>query len=64
MVVIPQIKSAIEAKLGKTLALSSVYRMLARHGWRKLAPDTYHPQGDSQAREEWGKNFPARWTKS
>ena len=64
VVVIPQIKPAIEAKLGKTLALSSVYRMLARHGWRKLAPDTYHPQGDSQAREEWKKNFPARWTKS
>ena len=29
VVVIPQIKPAIEAKLGKTLALSSVYRMLA-----------------------------------
>ena len=64
VVVIPRIKSAIEAKLGKTLALSSVYRMLARQGWRKLAPDTQHPQGDPQAREDWKKNSPPRWAKS
>ena len=64
VVVIPRIKPAIEAKLGKTLALSSVYRMLARQGWRKLAPDTQHPQGDPQAREDWKKNSPLRWAKS
>jgi hypothetical protein len=36
------------------------YRMLARHGWHKLAPNTQHPtpntqhpQGDPQAREDW-----------
>lgn len=64
VVVIPRIRSAIEAKLGKSLALSSVYRMLARHGWRKLAPDTYHPQANPEAREDWKKNSPVRWTKS
>ena len=64
VIVIPRVKPAIEAKLGKTLALCSVYRMLARHGWRKLAPDTHHPQGDPQARQEWKKNSPACWTKS
>ena len=64
VVVIPQIKPAIEAKLGKTLALSSVYRMLARQGWRKPAPDTQHPQGDPQARQDWKKNSPTRWAKS
>ena len=64
VIVIPQIKPAIEAKLGKTLALSSVYRMLARQGWRKLAPDTQHPQGDPQARQDWKKNSPPRWAKS
>jgi hypothetical protein len=29
--------------------------MLARHGWRKLAPDTEHPQGDAGVREDWKK---------
>jgi len=62
VVAIPQIKPAIEARLGKTVALSSVYRMLARHNWRKLAPDTQHPQGDPQARQAWKKNSPARWS--
>ena len=54
----------IEQRLGATMVLSSVYRMLARHGWRKLAPDTQHPKGDAQVREDWGKNSPARWSKS
>ena len=63
VVVIPRVKPAIEAKLGKTLALSSVYRMLARHGWRKLAPDTYHPQGDPEAREHW-KKTPRRFRRN
>jgi len=56
IVVIPQIKPEVESKLGKTMALSTLYRMLARHGWRKLAPDTEHPQGDPAAREAWKKN--------
>jgi dienelactone hydrolase len=64
VLVVPQLKAKIEARLGKPLALSSVYRMLARHGWRKLAPDTRHPEGDSQAREDWKKNSAARWSKS
>ena len=62
--IIPRLKPAIEAKLGKSIALSGIYRMLARHGWRKLAPDTRHPQGDPVAREEWKKNSPATWVKS
>jgi len=64
VLVVPQFKPLIERRLGKPLALSSVYRMLARNGWRKLAPDTQHPQGDPQAREAWKKNSPARWIKS
>lgn len=64
VVIIPRLKPAIEAKLGKSIALSGVYRMLARHGWRKLAPDARHPQGDPAAREAWKKNSPATWVKS
>ena len=64
VVIIPRLKPAIEAKLGRSIALSGIYRMLARHGWRKLAPDTRHPQGDPAARVEWKKNSPAIWVKS
>lgn len=59
VVTIPHIKPAIEQRLGKSIALSTVYRMLARHGWRKLAPDTQHPQGDPIRRQEWKKNCPS-----
>ena len=64
VVIIPRLKPAIEAKLGRSIALSGIYRMLARHGWRKLAPDTRHHQGDPAARDEWEKNSPATWVKS
>jgi transposase len=58
VVVTPRLKGLIEKELGKTMALASVYRMLHRHNWRKLAPDTQHPKGDPQAREVWKKNYP------
>jgi Winged helix-turn helix len=56
IVVIPRIKPLVEKALGKKMALSGLYRMLHRHDWRKLAPDTQHPKGDPQARETWKKN--------
>lgn len=64
VVVVPPLKAKVEEKLGKTVALSTVYRMLARNGWRKLAPDTAHPQGNATAREDFKKNFRGSWCKS
>jgi hypothetical protein len=61
--VIPGLKEKIEAELGHSVSLSGVYRMLARHGWRKVAPDTAHPQGKPQAREDWKKNSSPTWRK-
>ena len=58
------LRAALAQKLGHPVAASVVYRMLARHGWRKMAPDTEHPQGNAQAREEWKKNSPKLWQRS
>lgn len=58
IVIIPRLKPLIEKELGHTIALSGLYRMLHRHQWRKLAPDTQHPQGDPEARAIWKKNSP------
>ena len=63
VVVIPSLKPAFEKALGREIASSTLYRMLARHGWRKLAPDTAHPKGDPERREEFKKNSPAIWQK-
>lgn len=64
IVVVPPLKEKVEERLGKPVALSTIYRMLARNGWRKLAPDTAHPQGDASVRENWKKNFRGSWIKS
>ena len=61
--IIRPLKPAIEAKLGKPLALSTFYQMLSRHGWRKVVPDKSHPKADPAAREAWKKNSPSGWQK-
>lgn len=56
ILVVGQIKHNLEAALGRPMSLSSVYTLLHRHDWRKLAPDKRHPQSDPVAQEEWKKN--------
>ena len=56
ILVVPQVKAELEAAVGHGMALSSVYNLLHRHGWRKLAPDKQHPQSDPVAQEAWKKN--------
>lgn len=63
VVIVPPLKPVIEAKLGKPLALSTIYAMLARHGWRKVAPDKIHPKSDPDAQQDWKKNCRGAWQK-
>ena len=55
------IRQAYEKALARQVPKSTVYRMLARHGWRKLAPRPRHPDSDAGRREEFKKNFPRWW---
>jgi transposase len=64
ILVVGQVKAELEATLGRPMALSSVYNLLHRHGWRKLAPDKSHPQSDPVAQQEWKKNSPSGSPKS
>jgi transposase len=63
VLVVPPIHAALEDRLGRSVAASTVYRMLARHGWRKVEPDTCHPKRNAEAQEEFKKNSPKRWRK-
>jgi len=56
ILVVGEIKQALDAHLGREVALASVYNLLHRHNWRKLAPDKKHPQTDPDTQEEWKKN--------
>jgi len=60
VLVVSQIKAALDKRLGRKVALASAYNLLHRHGWRKLAPDKRHPQSDPQAQQEWKKNSTKR----
>jgi len=51
------IKQSYEQKLGRTVHLSVITRMLARHGWVKLAPRKYHPKKNAEAQEIFKKNL-------
>jgi transposase len=60
VLVVGQVKAALDKRLGREVALASAYNLLHRHNWRKLAPDKSHPQSDPLAQEEWKKNSPKR----
>ena len=60
VLVVGQIKAALDQRLGREVALASTYNLLHRHNWRKLAPDKHHPQTDPVAQDEWKKNSPKR----
>ena len=54
--VVSPVRAALAEKLGREkVAASAVYRLLARHGWRKVVPDTRHPKSDPDAQAEWKK---------
>jgi transposase len=56
ILVVGQVKAALDKRLGREVALASAYNLLHRHNWRKLAPDKRHPKSDPLAQEEWKKN--------
>jgi transposase len=64
ILVVSEIKEALDRRLGRKVALSSTYNLLHRHNWRKLAPDKRHPQSDIQVQDDWKKNSQTRLPKS
>jgi hypothetical protein len=58
VLVVAPLKEAYERAVGHQVPDSTVYRVLVRHGWRKLAPDKRHPKTDLLAQEEFKKNSP------
>jgi hypothetical protein len=48
-----------EQAIGHPTSNSTIYNLLARHGWRKLMPRPFHPKRDIAAQEAFKKNgFP------
>ncbi len=58
---VPPIHAALVKRLGRDIPMSTTYRLLARHGWRKVQPDTKHPKSDAALQDEFKKNSPKLW---
>ena len=61
LVVASPIREALAKQLGQPIKASVVYRMLERHDWRKVAPDTRHPKSDPAVQDAWKKNSRKSW---
>ncbi len=62
LVAVTPVRAALEEKLGRRLKPSVIYRLLERHHWRKVAPDTRHPKAQPAVQEEWKKKpCPKNW---
>lgn len=57
----PPIHAALAERLGRAIPTSTTYRLLARHGWRKVQPDTKHPKSNPVAQEEFKKKSLSLW---
>ena len=47
---------AYQQQVGHEVARSTVYRLLARHGWRKLVPRPQHPDASREVQEAFKKS--------
>jgi transposase len=55
MIEVSKMHRALEEKVGGSVAKNTVYQLLHRHGWRKIAPRPKHPKGDVAAQEAFKK---------
>ena len=55
MLNIHDLKAAYEKAIGHETSNSTIYNVLARHGWRKLMPRPFHPKRDIAAQNAFKK---------
>src|SRR3984893_9080598 len=55
MLNIHDLKAAYEKAIGHETSKSTIYNLLARHGWRKLMPRPFHPRRDIAAQNAFKK---------
>jgi hypothetical protein len=53
ILVVSEIKRALEAMAGRKIAKTTIYRMLDRHDWRTIRPR--HPRSNTEAQEGFKK---------
>jgi len=55
ILVVSDLKKAFEKDMDLTISSSAFYKLLERHGWRKIMPRKKHPKQDAEALEAFKK---------
>jgi len=58
MLKVAEIQRAYEQRVGKPVAPSTIYRLLERHGWRKVVPRPRHPKTNRAGQAAFKKTAP------
>jgi transposase len=58
MLNVAEVQQAFQQRVGKEVAPSTIYRLLDRHGWRKVVPRPRHPKANVQAQGAFKKTPP------
>jgi transposase len=56
LLIVSDIHRAYEELLGRSVPNSTIYRLLARHNWRKVMPRPRHPKANPEEQEAYKKN--------
>lgn len=59
MLTVTELQQAYRDRVGKEVARSTLYRLLQRHGWRKVVPRPRHPKADVAAQAAFKKTAPS-----
>jgi len=54
-----EMQRAFEARVGHEVDDTTIYCLLARHGWQKLMPRPTHPKANKEAQEQFKKTLRA-----
>jgi transposase len=58
MLTVTELQQGYRDRVGKEVARSTIYRLLQRHGWRKVVPRPRHPKADVAAQAAFKKTAP------
>lgn len=61
MVTATKMLSELAQRSGRPVTPSTLYRILKRHGWRKVVPRPRHPDGDPERQEAFKQTFQRSW---
>ena len=61
IVEVSEIKAVYEARAGHRISSGQIYRVLKRHGWRKVKPRSRHPKKATPEAIEASKKLTWRW---